>query len=90
MGKVIAVTGKGGVGKTTISGLLVRSMVKMGKGPILVVDADPNANLNEVLGLRVDDTIGSIREEMSEKKDSLPGGMAKHDYLDLKEGTHII
>ena len=62
MGKLIAVTGKGGVGKTTISSLLVRGMVKRGKGPILVVDADPNSNLNEVLGLDVETTIGAIRE----------------------------
>ncbi len=84
MGKLIAVTGKGGVGKTTISGLLVRCLVKKGKTPILVVDADPNSNLNEVLGLQVNDTIGGIREEVSQKSGQLPGGMAKHDYLELK------
>ncbi|MFH1739748.1 MAG: AAA family ATPase [bacterium] len=84
MGKLIAVTGKGGVGKTTISSLLVRSMIKRGSSPILVVDADPNSNLNEVLGLKVDETIGSIREDMAEKSGSMPGGMAKHEYLDMK------
>jgi CO dehydrogenase maturation factor len=84
MGKIIAVTGKGGVGKTTISALLVRYLVQKNKTPVLVVDADPNSNLNEVLGLRVNDTIGSIREEMAERSGSLPGGMAKHDYLELK------
>ena len=84
MGKLIAITGKGGVGKTTISSLIVRSMVNSGKKPILVVDADPNSNLNEVLGLEVDETIGSIREEMSERSGAMPGGMAKHEYLQLK------
>ena len=84
MGKLIAVTGKGGVGKTTISSLLVRSMIKKGSSPILVVDADPNSNLNEVLGLKVDETIGSIREDMAERSGSMPGGMAKHEYLDMK------
>ncbi len=84
MGKLIAVTGKGGVGKTTISSLLVRGMVKNGNGPILVVDADPNSNLNEVLGLDVETTIGAIREEMSERSGAMPGGMAKHEYLELK------
>ena len=84
MGKLIAVTGKGGVGKTTISALLVRSMIQRGRTPILVVDADPNSNLNEALGLKVDDTIGSIREEMAERSGALPGGMAKHDYLEMK------
>jgi CO dehydrogenase maturation factor len=90
MGKLIAITGKGGVGKTTISSLLVRSMVKSGKKPILVVDADPNSNLNEVLGLEVEDTIGNIREEMSERSGSMPGGMAKHEYLQLKVNECMI
>ncbi|RJP66424.1 MAG: carbon monoxide dehydrogenase [Candidatus Abyssobacteria bacterium SURF_17] len=84
MGKLIAVTGKGGVGKTTISALLVRHLVKRGNTPILVVDADPNSNLNEVLGLSVDETIGSIREEMAQRVGELPGGMAKHDFLEMK------
>lgn len=84
MGKLIAVTGKGGVGKTTISALLVRCMTNRGNTPILVVDADPNSNLNEVLGLKVGDTIGSIREEAAQRSGALPGGMAKHDFLDMK------
>jgi CO dehydrogenase maturation factor len=90
MGRLIAITGKGGVGKTTISSLLVRSMIKSGRKPILVVDADPNSNLNEVLGLEVGDTIGSIREEMSERSGSMPGGMAKHEYLQLKVNECMI
>ena len=90
MGKLIAITGKGGVGKTTISSLLVRSMVKKGSKPILVVDADPNSNLNEVLGLEVEETIGSIREEMSERSGAMPGGMAKHEYLELKVNECLI
>lgn len=84
MSKLIAVTGKGGVGKTTISALLVRYLVKKSETPVLVVDADPNSNLNEVLGLQVSETIGSIREEMAERSGALPGGMAKHDYLEFK------
>ena len=90
MRKLIAITGKGGVGKTTISSLLVRSMIKKGSKPILVVDADPNSNLNEVLGLNVEDTIGSIREEMSERSGAMPGGMAKHEYLNLKVNECLI
>lgn len=90
MGKLIAVTGKGGVGKTTISSLLVRSMVKKGNTPILVVDADPNSNLNEVLGLSVEDTIGAIREEMAERSGAVPAGMAKHEYLELKVNECLI
>ncbi len=84
MSKLIAVTGKGGVGKTTISALLVRYMIEKKEGPVLVVDADPNSNLNEVLGLKVGETIGSIREDMAERSGTLPGGMAKHEYLELK------
>lgn len=90
MGKLIAVTGKGGVGKTTIASLLVRGMIKKGSKPILVVDADPNSNLNEVLGLEVEDTIGSIREEMAERSGAMPGGMAKHEYLNLKVNECLI
>lgn len=90
MGKLIAVTGKGGVGKTTIASLLIRSMVKRGSTPILVVDADPNSNLNEVLGLEVEDTIGSIREEMAERSGATPGGMAKHEYLEMKVNECLI
>ncbi|RJP23014.1 MAG: DUF87 domain-containing protein [Candidatus Abyssobacteria bacterium SURF_5] len=84
MSKLIAITGKGGVGKTTIAALLVRYLVQKKETPVLVVDADPNSNLNEVLGLQVAETIGSIREEMAERSGTLPGGMAKHDYLELK------
>jgi CO dehydrogenase maturation factor len=60
----IAVAGKGGVGKTTTAGLLVRYLVEKGKTPVLAVDADSNANLNEVLGLEVETTLGDAREEM--------------------------
>lgn len=60
----IAVAGKGGVGKTTTAGLLVRYLVEKGKTPVLAVDADSNANLNEVLGLTVESTLGEAREEM--------------------------
>ena len=51
MGYRIAVGGKGGVGKTTLAALIVRGLLKKGKGPILVVDADPNTNLPEAVGM---------------------------------------
>ena len=54
MAHIIAVAGKGGVGKTTICGLIIDNMVHEGKGPLLVVDADANSNLNEVLGVEVE------------------------------------
>ena len=51
MSYTIALAGKGGTGKTTMAGLLIRYMVEKGKKPVLAVDADANANLNEVLGI---------------------------------------
>lgn len=80
MSKVIAVSGKGGTGKTTIAALLVRTFKEKAQGPILAVDADPNANLGEILGVKVESTIGDITEE-AKKKEDLPAGMTKNEYL---------
>ena len=78
----IALAGKGGSGKTTMAGLLIKYLVKKSKIPILAVDADCNANLNEVLGLEVKDTVGNAREEM--KKGVVPGGMTKDIFMEMK------
>ena len=78
----IALAGKGGSGKTTMAGLLIKYLVTKSKTPILAVDADCNANLNEVLGLEVKDTIGNAREEM--KKGVVPGGMTKDIFMEMK------
>jgi CO dehydrogenase maturation factor len=56
--------GKGGTGKTTVAGMLLRYLVEQGKTPVLAVDADANSNLNEVLGLEVEHSVGEAREEM--------------------------
>ena len=64
MSFLIAMAGKGGTGKTTTAGLLLRYLVEQGKTPVLAVDADANSNFNEVLGLSVDLTVGQAREEM--------------------------
>ena len=64
MGHVIAVSGKGGVGKTTLCGLLIQYLCESGKRPVLAVDADANANLNEVLGVEPEVTLGELREEI--------------------------
>ena len=78
----IALAGKGGSGKTTMAGLLIKYLVKGNKTPILAVDADCNANLNEVLGLEIKDTLGNAREEM--KKGIVPGGMTKDIFMEMK------
>ena len=88
----IAVAGKGGVGKTTTCGMLIDYLCKEKQGPVLVVDADANSNLNEVLGVEVEQTLGSIREEMAqaELKGTIPAGMTKADYADFKFSSAII
>jgi CO dehydrogenase maturation factor len=75
----IAVSGKGGTGKTTISSLLIRSFIGLGEAPVLAVDADPNANLHEALGVTVHETLGSMREEAFSR--NIPPGMNRHDYV---------
>jgi CO dehydrogenase maturation factor len=86
--KIIAFAGKGGVGKTTIGGVLVRYLIEKRKeSPILAVDADPNSNLNEVLGVEVRSTIGEARELM--KKD-VPQGMTKDVWFEYKVHEAIV
>jgi len=77
----IALAGKGGTGKTTMAGMLVKYLVEKGRTPILAVDADANANLNEVLGLQVDETLGDAREQM---KTGASNGMTKDMFIDMK------
>ena len=88
----IAVAGKGGVGKTTTCGMIIDYLCNKQDGPVLVVDADANANLNEVLGVEVETSLGQIREEMAqaELKGTLPAGMTKADYADFKFSSAII
>jgi CO dehydrogenase maturation factor len=78
----IALAGKGGTGKTTIAGLLIKYLASKGKSPILAVDADCNANLNEVLGLEVPDTLGQAREDM--KSGKVPAGMTKDVFMSMR------
>ena len=88
----IAVAGKGGVGKTTTCGMIVDYLCKKKQGPILVVDADANSNLNEVLGVEESVSLGTIREEMAqaELKGTIPAGMTKADYADMKFSDALI
>lgn len=75
----IALSGKGGTGKTTISSLLVRFFVEIGETPVLAVDADPNANLHEALGIPLQETLGCMREEAFAKQ--MPPGMSRQDFI---------
>jgi CO dehydrogenase maturation factor len=95
MTTTIALAGKGGVGKTTIAGMVVKYLAQSQNGTILAIDADPSSNLNMVLGLDLEWTVGDIREDMlSQVKTSLtaggaamgalPGGVSKHEYLDYE------
>lgn len=78
----IAVSGKGGTGKTTIASLLVRTYIGWGRKPVLAVDADPNANFHEAMGVTVRETLGSMREEAFTK--SIPPGMSRKEYIRLR------
>ena len=81
MAHVIAIAGKGGVGKTTLTGLIIQYLAEKGRGPILAVDADANSNLNEVLGMELEATLGDIREEVARaemsKENPIPAGMTR-------------
>ena len=82
MSKIIAFAGKGGVGKTTVASLVVRHLSLNQKTPILAVDADPNSNLGETMGLDVPTTVGDIREEFMRDPQGVPSGMDKTIYLE--------
>lgn len=82
MSKVIAFAGKGGVGKTTVASLVLHYMNTSGKSPVLAVDADPNSNLGETVGLDITNTIGDIRETYMKDPQSIPSGMDKINYLE--------
>ena len=92
MPHTIAVAGKGGVGKTTTCGMIIDYLCAKKRGPVLVVDADANSNLNEVLGVEVDTSLGAIREEMAqaELKKTIPAGMTKADYAEYKFNSALI
>ncbi len=86
----IAVAGKGGSGKTSLASLVIRYLMKKGAGPVLAIDADPNANLGESLGLDIKQTIGSIIASFNDEKINIPPGMTKEAYLDFKLNESVV
>ena len=77
----IAVAGKGGSGKTSVTSLVIRYLKNKNMGPILAIDADANANLGDSLGLAVKQTLGGIIASFNEEKIDIPAGMTKENYL---------
>ena len=84
----IGLAGKGGTGKTTIAGFLVKYLVEKGKTPVLAVDADANSNLNEVLGMEVETTLSDAREEMKNTASSM--GMTKDIFIEMKINEALV
>jgi len=86
LGKVIAVTGKGGTGKTAVTAMLVRYLVKTSekKYRMLVIDADADANLADALGVSAEKTIGDMREFMQQSRYSTPPDTDKQALFESK------
>ncbi len=81
MGYIIALAGKGGTGKTTIAALIIRSIKEKELGSVLAIDADPNSNLGEVLGIKEGDSVGGILDHISANPDKVPSGMTKERFI---------
>jgi CO dehydrogenase maturation factor len=89
MPPILAVAGKGGSGKTTLSALLVRNLMDRACKPILAVDADPNTNLGEALGIKVDTTLGAAVEQFFGDRTKVPPGMTKEALLEMRFASVI-
>lgn len=89
MAKQIAVAGKGGTGKTTFTSLLIRYLIEHQKRPILAVDADPNANLNEALGASLGETISDIIAQ-TKGAAGFPAGMTQETFIEYKLQSALV
>ncbi|MGO0123152.1 nucleotide-binding protein [Desulfothermobacter acidiphilus] len=91
----LAVAGKGGTGKTTFIALTIKHLLAAGRRPILAVDADPNANLAQALGMEAPTSIAGIMQAVAEDREQIPLGMTKDQYVayrlhqSLEEGQDI-
>ncbi|MBU2598452.1 MAG: AAA family ATPase [Actinobacteria bacterium] len=92
MSHTIAISGKGGTGKTTISALIIKYLIEKKHIPVLAVDADPNSNLYYYLGVEKEDTIGNLREEVLKeaKSGKIPAGISKETVFELKFQRSIV
>ena len=90
MGRTFAVAGKGGTGKTTVSALIIRSLIERAFVPLLAVDADPNANLGEALGLPVERSIGELQAETLKQIHDLPPGVPLSRHLEYELHQAIV
>lgn len=81
MAKTIAISGKGGTGKTTLAALMVRTLLGTSSGAVLAVDADANACLGTVLGVEPEGTIADLREKVLKQKGA--AGISKVDAFEM-------
>ena len=88
MAKSIAVAGKGGIGKSTLSALIVKALQQSKETPVLAIDADPDSNLATLLGLDGRETVGNLRDEVLDEIHNFPAGMSKAAYVEA--GLHEI
>ena len=88
MTKSIAVAGKGGIGKSTISALIVKGLQQSAETPVLAIDADPDSNLATLLGVDGSESVGALRDEVLDDIHNFPAGMSKAAYVEA--GLHEI
>lgn len=91
MSYLIAITGKGGVGKTTIAAIFVKRLIVHNCHPVLAIDADPNTCLDEALGVSVKKSVGTVREEARQiAGGGISGGITKQQLLELKIAESLV
>jgi CO dehydrogenase maturation factor len=93
MTEIIAITGKGGTGKTTLSGFLIDWLARKGRTPILAVDADANANLADVLGVKAETSLAELRDTINsadmDENSPIPPGVSKQEWLDSRFASAV-